>query len=868
MRRTPSRAFRILAVVAVVAGLVTPAEAYYHYVHFLTGAPPYVPVYEKFDLGALPNKTVSVFVSGAAPHTAGNDSFASVLSQVKQAAAAWNAVSASDLRVAFGGLIAPAQTANTPGIEVTFTSDLPPGVLAEAAPTVNVAAKPVVAADGTAFFPIVGSVVMLNSNTSVPPGPSYAETYFTTTIHELGHALGLQHTFTASAMSQAVIRNTTRQRPLDLDDEASLSVLYGKSGWTAAYGSISGKIASNGSGVSLASVVALPSIGSPVSALTNPDGTYRMDGVPPGQYLLYVHPLPPDAGVRSPVDAAGNALAASAPFETVFFPASGAAGSGTRDLGQVVPVTVKAGTDLADQNVTVAARAAVPIYDVVTFSYFDAANQTYSWNGSPVTPAFVNSAQSATGGIGTITFQAASGSTPVPQSATILGGFNTLQVSACCTPAAVVMYWNMPFFAQTGSRHLVLNFANDMYVLPDAVTMTANNPPSIDSVTANGDGSVTVTGGNLGVDTRIFFDGLEAAVSAPFSGKDGTGSIAVVPPPGFDGQTATVTAYNSDGQNSTTLDSVALAYGLPLPNPPATYTYPALGQPHFGVSPSILPAGAFAKVDITTDNLNFTPGLLTAGFGTEDVAVRGLWILSPTHAVANVTVAPNAALGASELSVISGFRTVTLAGGFETQPADPAKPAIASVTNGVPTQATLYPGGYAAVYGVNLAMDGGSSQAFLNDAPMQVTYATAGQIDFLIPSDFPTGPATLRVNNGQNDAPPVIAEIDPPPPVIVAVSFAGGQPVDRDNPAAAGDTLAIRATGLDPAAAADLSRVLVTAGGVDMAVVQIVAADNGAFDVWVSLTGPPIGDQVPLAVWVDGSSSAAVPIPVVQPSKP
>src|SRR5262249_45087648 len=157
-----------------------------------------------------------------------NDSFGSILNQVKQAAAAWNSVDSSDLRVAFGGVEAPNQPANTPTADVIFTDDLPPGLLGMGAPTKSSPSS--VAGPHGPFFPIVRSTVMLPNDTSRATA-SYLQAFFTTCVHEMGHALGLQHTFTASAMSQGTIRNTSRARPLDADDIASLASLYGKANW-------------------------------------------------------------------------------------------------------------------------------------------------------------------------------------------------------------------------------------------------------------------------------------------------------------------------------------------------------------------------------------------------------------------------------------------------------------------------------------------------------------------------------------------------------------------------------------------------------------------------------------------------------------
>jgi len=332
-------------------------------------------------------------------------------------------------------------------------------------------------------------------------------------VHELGHALGLQHTFTGSAMSQATIRSSTRVNPLGADDVAALSVLYGKAGWKAGYGAVSGRVTSGGQGVGLASVVALPIVGSPVSTLTNPDGTYRIDGLPPAQYALYVHPLPPDADVTNPEDAAGHAIratfgdpcvaGANCAFETLFFPSASDPNAGTRRVDNLSVLTIKAGNLIENLNVSVAPRTAVPVYDLVTYSYFNSEKQTYGDTGSAVTPAFINSRQTPTRGIGTLVFMSSSVSTPVPVSATVMGGIDTSAVYGCCTPAAVAMQFPSPFFEPRGPHHLALNFGNDMYVLPNGVWFVRKNPPVLASVTANADGTATVTGSNLGADTQI-----------------------------------------------------------------------------------------------------------------------------------------------------------------------------------------------------------------------------------------------------------------------------------------------------------------------------------------------------------------------------
>lgn len=826
------RPARILAALAAWAAGLTPVAAYYHYNYYT----PQGVIQEKFDLNQLPNRTLTFFVADPSGVQYGpNDSFPALLSQIRQAALVWN-VPQSELRIAFGGMTEQPPQATPHGL-VVF-DDIPPGWLAYSTRTV---VEPT-AGTAAAFVPITQGRVHLNRNLQQKPGPSYLETFFTTVVHEMGHALGLQHTFTSSAMSTAVTRATTRLRPIEADDVAALAMLYPNRSVAGSYGSISGKVTMGGQGVHLASVVALRPAGSAVSTLTNPDGTYRIDWLPPDSYWVYVHALPPNPDIQWPKDQTGAAVGPGAPFETLFYP-------GTRDPWQFAPLLVSRGNTQTGIDFTVQQRSSQPIHEVVTYSYI---GQT------GITPAHLD----ISAPMGTMVARGAGLLGPDGRPAEglevqVLGALgNNIYAMQGYDGNLAVYFDRFQPFSGTGRRHILFRLPNDAYVLPAGVTLIDRAAPVVTGVTANPDGTATIAGSGMNGESRVYFDGIAAPVRVPFSGNEEAGTIVVAPPPGASQQVATVAVYNNDGQNSLFTASQ---------NPPV-YQYGLAEPPQATVSPNALPAGLSSMVEVTGVNTNFLDGMTTVGLGNSDAFVRRIWVLSPTRLIANVTVAPNAQPGASLLTVVSGFRTFTQPLAFQVQPPNPRLPVLAlPLLNANPAQSAIYPGAAVSLYGANLALFPNATTITLNDQPAQVLYTSAGQVNFVVPASARIGPGVLRLNNGADQALPVVVQIDASPVQVHAVLTSGNNPFDATRPALAGDVLNVLIGNLDPAVAASPYRLRVNVGGTEMPALVIVPAPNqpGAYIAQVILAPTTPGAQVPVTVTVDGGpSSTPLFIPV------
>ncbi len=632
------RASRILSAALVVAGS---GYGHYFYEQYATTAAPYTPIVEKFDLNALPGSKVRYYISASGPAKfAAGDSFPALVSEIRAAADVWNQVGSSALKLEYGGLMLAPPVSSTPYIVIEFSGSIPQGLYALSGPQAPLGAL-ATAADGSSFYPIQHSRMLLPLDMSGLA--SYSELTFTTLVHEFGHTMGLQHTLSSSVMSTYVTTGSTRANPLGADDIAGISELYPAGNFSAGTGTVSGTVLYlGGTPANLASVTVIAPGMDAVSALTNPDGTYTIRGIPPGQYQVYVTALPPafegesgNDGITYPVGPDGaTPLPPGAYFMTSFYP-------GTPDPSQATPVSVAAGSAAMGIDFTVMPMGALDVYGVRTYGYV---TKTVA---VPAPPFVISGAAEDTieaTGPGLLQNQQIS---PGLSMGVLGNDAAVIAGSARPYPAPydyLAVDLSLSGQAPSGPQHMLFETPLDTYVLPAAFHLVANPPPSIASIASYTNRVLAIRGANFSPATRVFFDGVAGVVRA----RTANGTLIVVAPPAPGAYAANVVARHPDGQSS------LFAQGSP-----AVYVYDNAAAPVLAVSPATLAPGGDTTVDVVGQNTDFADGVTKVGFGSSDALVKSVVVAGPNHLIVTVTAAPNTSIDTAQaINITNGLELI------------------------------------------------------------------------------------------------------------------------------------------------------------------------------------------------------------------
>jgi uncharacterized protein (TIGR03437 family) len=836
---------------ALLLLLATTTTAAYHFVRYSSRFGYQQPIYERFDLNSLINKTVPFFlVSDGQEKLPAGDNSSALMSQILLAARTWSEVPTSELRLAFGGYATAASgPQGAPGIDVMFSEDVPPGVISYAGPTVKADAD---LNTSEPFTPILRSLVVFRKDLSSVEGvpyASYSEAFFLNAVHELGHALGLQHTFTSSAMSTQLTRATTRSRPLAADDISAISTLYPSRNFAALFASISGRVTQNGTGVNMASVVAISLSGNAVSTLSNPDGTYRIQGIPPGPYQVFVHPIPPPVRGQAnpgdiilPRDPQNLPIAVNNRFDLQFFP-------GTRDPQAAANLNLAAAQNLSDINFSVNTRNSAPtLFYPTTYSFI---TNTATNSGNYVRPAFITPQVVNPGfiasGFGFVTAD----SRPVPGlRSSMLGGSPAVNGIRSFSNQFIIFDLFVSGVAGDGARHMVLDNGTETTVLPAAIQVAARRAPEVLNVNWLGNASdgtrlAQVTAANIGRQTRVLVDGEAASIR---SIDEATGIIQFAAPAATTGQVARIVLLNQDGQSSLFL----------RPEAPAQLPYLEPEANSFTISPASLLPASEAVLEINSSGARFQMDRVSVGFGSSDVQVRSISVLSPTRLLVSVVTTPQANANYT-VTLQSGLSHLQLRNGVSIQgvaalsrPAFQVDPRWTTET-GSPA---VMPGSNAVILVGGLNANSRVS-ATLNDVPAQVLSVGSGRILLQIPGVLSVGLAHLKLNVDGEAAASALVAVSGAAPTIQRFENSDQFTVDAQRPAQPGDTMLV--TFIDPSLHADANlranEVSMAAGETPIFTLRVEKLAAGVFQAAITLPRGIADGTIPFTVSINGRTS-------------
>lgn len=189
-------------------------------------------------------------------------------------------------------------------------------------------------------------------------------------------------------------------------------------------------------------------------------------------------------------------------------------------------------------------------------------------------------------------------------------------------------------------------------------------------------------------------------------------------------------------------DVTVTTNGTPVPGA-NLFTVIARAPALTSISPSTATQGQTLNVTLIGANTSFAQGSSQVSLGA-GITINSVTVTSPTSIVANITIAPQAALGERTVSAITGVEAVSLAPGFSILQigTGPAGPLTCTANAGVPP--LLRAEGFTELTG---------------DIVIVCTGGTAGQTSSVNLQLFLNTPITSRIIEGQSEALLIVDEV-------------------------------------------------------------------------------------------------------------
>jgi uncharacterized protein (TIGR03437 family) len=217
-----------------------------------------------------------------------------------------------------------------------------------------------------------------------------------------------------------------------------------------------------------------------------------------------------------------------------------------------------------------------------------------------------------------------------------------------------------------------------------------------------------------------------------------------------------VTVYNPDGQSS----------ALTLPDGNAVFAYPSGAEPTFEVVPAEIAAGSDALVQVRVSGAALDSSQLALGFGSSDIVVRDVDVVSSDRLRAVVSVGARAASGRYPVTLSNGLQTIVRRDAFTVVEAPTGlqtAPVVRyqGLVNSATGRPEISPGVMASLFGLNLSGgDPSSVRVTFNGAPAELLALTDNQINLKIPDAAPIGAVEMVVTGASGASAPMLVRLD------------------------------------------------------------------------------------------------------------